>query len=318
MNPITRREMVTGASAAVLGAAITPTALAATQDKNRGKVVEHGKIKQSVARWCFRKVKLEDLCKAGAEMGLAAIDLLNAKEWSVAHDHGLEVSTGFVGAGGRVVMTGRREEPLQAACAELGDAAAYIQHDLTDLPSIPALVREIERRFGPIHVLVNNAGNHIKKPAVDHTDAEFKQVLDTHVFGSFAMTRECARGMIERGRGSIVMILSMTALIGQPLVIAYGAAKSALQGMVRNLATEVSPHGVRVNGIAPGWIDTAMVRKAIEGDPQRKRKILGRTPMGTLGQPEDIGNTVVFLSSPAAKFITGAVLPVDGGAAIGF
>jgi gluconate 5-dehydrogenase len=231
---------------------------------------------------------------------------------------GLGTCRAIVAAGGRVVMTGRRIEPLATACAELGDAAGFIQHDLTDLATIPALVRDIEQRYGAIDILVNNAGNHIKKPAVEHTDAEFKQVLDTHVFGSFAMTRECGRGMLDRGRGSIVMILSMTSLIGQPLVVAYGAAKSALQGMVRNLATEFSPRGVRVNGIAPGWIDTAMVRKAIEGDPQRKQKILGRTPMGTLGQPEDIGNTVVFLSSPAARFITGAVLPVDGGAAIGF
>lgn len=89
--------MITGTGAAALGAAISPTAMAAVQDK--GKVARHGKIKQSVARWCFRKVKLEDLCKAGAEMGLAAIDLLSEKEWPVAHDHGLAVSTGFVGAG---------------------------------------------------------------------------------------------------------------------------------------------------------------------------------------------------------------------------
>ncbi len=231
---------------------------------------------------------------------------------------GLGTTKAIVNAGGRVVITGRRVEPLQAACADVGDAVAYIQHDLTNLESIPGLVKEIESRFGPVDILVNNAGNHIKKPAVDTSDAEFKQVLDTHVFGTFALTRECARGMVERRSGSIVMILSMTSIIGQPLVIAYGAAKSAMQGMVRNLATELSPHGVRINGIAPGWIETDMVRKALSGDPERRRKILDRTPMAKLGNPEDIGNTVVFLSSPAAKFITGAVLPVDGGAAIGF
>lgn len=97
MNRLTRRELMTATGAAALGATVPPTSLAAAQSK--GKVVRHGKIKQSVARWCFRRIPLEELCRAGAEMGLAAIDLLNAKEWSVAHDHGLEVSTGFVGAG---------------------------------------------------------------------------------------------------------------------------------------------------------------------------------------------------------------------------
>jgi len=102
------------------------------------------------------------------------------------------------------------------------------------------------------------------------------------------------------------------------LIIGYSAAKSAYLGMVRSLAAEVSGRGVRVNAIAPGWIESPMLRQALDGDTARTNKILSRTPMGRFGEPEDIGRTAVFLCSPAAKFITGVVLPVDGGASIGF
>jgi len=103
-----------------------------------------------------------------------------------------------------------------------------------------------------------------------------------------------------------------------PLLVAYSAAKSAYLGMVRALSTEVAGRGVRVNAIAPGWIESAMLRQALSGDAARMNRILQRTPMGRFGEPEDIGNAAVFLCSPAAKFITGVLLPVDGGASVGF
>ena len=124
--------------------------------------------------------------------------------------------------------------------------------------------------------------------------------------------------MIERGGGSILFIASMTSLLGMPKVVAYSAAKSAIVGMVRAMASEWSPHGVRVNAIAPGWIETEMTRKAMDGDPQRKAKILSRTPMARFGQPADVGMAAVYLCSPAARFVTGVLLPIDGGASVGF
>jgi gluconate 5-dehydrogenase len=221
-------------------------------------------------------------------------------------------------AGARVVMTGRREDVLRDACQQLGNTAGYLQHDVTDLSTIPALVQRIEEEFGPLDILVNNAGNHLKRPAVDTSDADLASILQTHLLGSFALSRECGRRMTGRGRGSIIMIASMSALFGIPQVTAYTAAKSALTGLTRALAVEFSPHGVRVNAIAPGWIDTTLSRKAFQGDPARKQRILDRTPMGTLGEILDVGYAAVYLSSPAAKFVTGIVLPVDGGASIGF
>jgi gluconate 5-dehydrogenase len=231
---------------------------------------------------------------------------------------GFGICQALAGAGARVVLVGRREDVLRDACGHLGATAHYLVRDITDLPAIPALVEEVEGRFGPLDILVNNAGNHLKKPAVETSDAEFAVVLQTHLFGAFALTREVARGMIARKRGAIVMIASMTSLFGIPSVSAYGAAKSAIAGLTRLLATEFSPHGVRINAIAPGWFDTALNRKAFAGDPGRVQKILSRTPMGRVGEPLDVGYAAVYLCSPAAKFVTGVVLPVDGGASIGF
>ena len=110
----------------------------------------------------------------------------------------------------------------------------------------------------------------------------------------------------------------MASQYGLPKVIAYTASKSAIEGMTRAMAVELSPKGIRVNCIAPGFIATDMSAKALNSDPERKNKVLGRTPMGYLGEPSDIGEAAVFLSSAAAKYITGVILPVDGGNSIGF
>ena len=145
-----------------------------------------------------------------------------------------------------------------------------------------------------------------------------QQVLDVHLVGAFSMSRHAARRMMERGNGNILYIASMASLFGIPYVSAYAAAKTAHLGLVRTLATEWSGRGVRINAIAPGWIVTEMSRTAFENNPERKAKVLGRTPMQQLGGPEDIGWTAAFIASPAAKFITGTCIPVDGGASIGF
>ncbi len=231
---------------------------------------------------------------------------------------GLAMARAMTTAGGRVVLVGRRKAELDAAIAELGATATAYVHDITDLAAAPALVERVTKEVGPIDCLVNNAGIHLKKPAVETSSEEFEKVLRTHVFGAHALVRAVAPGMIERKRGTILFTASMASLFGIPLVIAYTAAKSAYVGMVKGYATELSPHGIRVNAIAPGWIETEMSRKALEGDPARKAKILGRTPMAKLGQPEDIGWAAVYLASPAAAFVTGVILPVDGGVSIGF
>jgi gluconate 5-dehydrogenase len=231
---------------------------------------------------------------------------------------GLAMARAMHAAGARVVLVGRREAELAGAVRGLGAGAASVVHDITRLDEAGALVERVTREHGPVTCLVNNAGIHLKKAAVDTTPEEFERVLRTHVFGAHALTRAVAPGMIERRHGNILFTASMASLFGIPLVIAYTAAKAAYVGMVKGYATEFSPHGVRVNAIAPGWIETEMSRKALDGDPARKAKILGRTPMARLGTPEDIGWAAVYLASPAANFITGTILPADGGVSIGF
>lgn len=231
---------------------------------------------------------------------------------------GLGIAQCFVQAGARVVLVGRREDLLRKAAQELGRNAIAEAHDITRIDQAENLIKTVTRRIGPISILVNNAGIHLKKSAIETTPAEFEAVLQTHVVAAFSLTRAVLPGMIKRRGGSILFTASMASLFGIPSVVAYSAAKSAYLGLVRSLATEISAHGIRVNAIAPGWIDSRMMRQALKGDPERSRRIMSRTPMKRFGTPEDIGWAATFLCSPAARFITGTILPVDGGASIGF
>jgi NAD(P)-dependent dehydrogenase (short-subunit alcohol dehydrogenase family) len=231
---------------------------------------------------------------------------------------GFYIAQCMVQAGARVVLTGRRESALQEAANTLGANASYFVNDITQLSTIPALVEAIENKCGPIDVLVNNAGINMKKFAVEVTDEDFDKVIQTNLHAVFSMTRECGKRMIERKQGSIIMITSMAALYGIDRVVAYTASKSAVAGMVKALTTEFSPYNVRINAVAPGFIETPMMLTAMNGDISRRDKAMDRTPMGTWGKPDDIGWAAVFLASQAAKFITGVSLPVDGGNSIGF
>lgn len=231
---------------------------------------------------------------------------------------GLGMARCMTRAGATVVILGRREAPLREACAELGERALYEVADITEFAKAEALVARIAKRAGPVSILVNNAGIHLKKAAVDTTVEEFGALINAHVLAAHNLSRHVLPGMIKAQHGSILFIASMTAMIGMPLVIAYSAVKSACVGMVRGLSAEVAEHGVRVNAIAPGWIESPMLRRALSGDDKRSAKILSRTPMGRFGEPDDIGWAAVYLCSPAARFVTGTLLPVDGGASQGF
>jgi NAD(P)-dependent dehydrogenase (short-subunit alcohol dehydrogenase family) len=232
---------------------------------------------------------------------------------------GFAIARCLAAAGARVVLAGRREAELEKGAAIIGARATWLAWDVTEFDRADDLIRAAEKAAGsPVSLLMNNAGVHLKKAAVDTSMVEFQAVLQTHVLAAHSLTRAVLPGMVTRGHGNILFTASMASLFGIPLVVAYAAAKTAQLGMVRTLAAELTNSGVRINAIAPGWIETEMSRKAMEGDPTRKQKILSRTPLGRFGTPDDIGWAAVYLCSPAAKFITGAVLPVDGGASIGF
>ncbi len=232
---------------------------------------------------------------------------------------GLAIAEKFVQHGIRTVIAGRDENKLNAAKEKLGELCYAIRTDLSNLSEIPSLVDNVMNRFGQIDILVNNAGINMKKEFVDVTNEEFQQIILTNVTAVFALSREVVKCMLEHGvEGSIINISSMASQYGIPKVIAYTASKSAIEGMTRAMAVDLSPKGIRVNCIAPGFIATEMSARALNGDKERKEKVLSRTPMGTLGQPSDIADAALFLALEGAKYITGIVMPVDGGNSIGF
>jgi NAD(P)-dependent dehydrogenase (short-subunit alcohol dehydrogenase family) len=231
---------------------------------------------------------------------------------------GFAMAKSMIASGARVVITGRREGVLVHAAAELGESAFPFVQDVSRPEGSVRLLAHVSREVGDCSILINNAGTHLKKPLAETTSEDFQAVLATQVHGAFHMSKAAAPFMRKRGHGSIVFIASMTSVIGMPNVVGYSAAKAAFSGMTRALAVELGPENIRVNAIAPGWIETPMLHKALDGDAPRKAKILGRTPQARFGHTEDIGFAAVYLCSPAARFINGVILPVDGGASIGF
>jgi NAD(P)-dependent dehydrogenase (short-subunit alcohol dehydrogenase family) len=231
---------------------------------------------------------------------------------------GLAIADRFIKAGIRTIIIGRDPQKLAGAQRQLGDDCHPVTHDLNDLPTLPGLVGEIIGRFGHIDILVNNAGINLKKDFQDVTDEEFDYILHTNVKAVFALSREVVKTMLPRRKGNIINISSMASQYGIPKVIAYTASKSAIEGMTRAMAVELSPEGILVNCIAPGFIATDMSAKALNGDPERKQKVFARTPMGRLGDPGEIGDVALFLASDQASYLTGVILPVDGGNSIGF
>jgi gluconate 5-dehydrogenase len=231
---------------------------------------------------------------------------------------GLATARALAAGGARVILGGRRERELREAAAAIGPAAGLRVMDVTDTAAMPALAAELREQYGPVSLLINNAGINLKKPFVDTTEQELLGILQTNVVGAMALTRALHPQLKESGRGSVIFISSMAALFGIPGVSAYAVSKSALTGAVRTLALEFGPDAIRVNAVAPGWFDTAMTRKAFASDPARREKILARTPLGCLGDTADVGWAVAWLCAPAARFVTGTVVPVDGGVSIGF
>lgn len=230
---------------------------------------------------------------------------------------GFGIASCLIEAGALVVIAARRKELLDEACAKLGPRAIGMPLDITDTDSIPAFVDAVMEKTGRIDVLVNNAGNTCKKPIEEVSKADIQQVLDVHVLGSFMLAQAVVPRMKERGKGSIIFISSMSSFLAMDNISPYSISKSAVLGVVRSMASEVSPYGIRVNSIAPGWIMTPMFENILQLIPSRRDKVLGRTPLKEFGEPEDIGWAAAYLASDAARFITAATIIVDGGAVVG-
>lgn len=232
---------------------------------------------------------------------------------------GLAITRCLVASGAKVAVLSRNVEVAREALAEFGEAVTHIPYDVIATDAAPAAVAEAaEKLGGPITILINNAGNHCKKLIGDMTVEDYESVLDTHLVGAFALTKAVFPMMREAGQGSVVFMASMSSYIGVPAIAGYSTAKAGYLGLVHALCAEGGEHNIRVNAIAPGWIETPMFRKATDGDAPRLNKILGRIPARRVGDPMDIGMCAAFLCSDAAGYISGTCVPVDGGALIGF
>ncbi len=197
-----------------------------------------------------------------------------------------------------------------SAVEGLGRRAVALQADVSDEGQAQGLVEAAEEELGPLDAVVLNAGITRDGLAVRMSGEDWSAVIDTNLSGAFYTARPALRGMLRRRAGSIVAVSSVVGLIGNAGQVNYAAAKAGMIGMVRALAREAGGRGVRVNAVAPGYITTDMTAELT--DAQREG-LLVQTPLGRLGTPEDVAGAVAFLCSPAAAFITGATLSVDGG-----
>jgi len=225
---------------------------------------------------------------------------------------GSSIVTAFLASGATVVGA-----DINVSVEESGALSPQgytrVHLDLADRHSIKLAVETTLRLLGGVDVCINCAGIGGRSPATEYSDDLWDRVLMTNLTGSFTVSKLIGAHMIERGGGSIINIASIGGLVGYPGSVGYQASKGGVIAMTRTLAVEWGPSNVRVNAIAPGHIATELVRKQWQVEPQLKEFFLSRTPLGVLGEPQDIANSAVFLASEASRMITGQVLTVDGG-----
>lgn len=207
-----------------------------------------------------------------------------------------------------------RAEALQKQLEQQGCFLMTVQADLRDSMQVQAMIEQIERSWGGVDVLVNNAGVAQQKLFTDITDEEWRNMFAVHVDGAFYCSRAVLPGMIHRKHGSIINVSSMWGQTGGSCEVHYSAAKGALQAMTKALAKEVGPSGIRVNCVAPGVILTEMNTRMFDQDTLEALK--EETPLETLGTTEDVANMIYFLASAEAGFITGQIIGVNGGMVI--
>jgi len=227
---------------------------------------------------------------------------------------GQTIGIGLAEAGADVIPTGRRAELVDTAAKEiesLGQRSMRICSDVLNRKSLEALLREVVSVFSKVDILVYAAGRIKRTPFLEVEESEWNDIMDTNLTGAYRASQIFGRHMVERKYGRIINIASLATFVGLHEVAAYGASKSALGGLTRTLAVEWARYGVCVNAIAPGVYRTAMNTKLLEGP--RGQEFLVRTPMGRFGKVEELVGSAIFLASEAASFITGTVLPVDGG-----
>lgn len=229
---------------------------------------------------------------------------------------GLGIARALAGAGSDLLMVARTASQLQEAAEgirnDFGRQVETMSADLTDVRLFPEIIDRTLSRFGRLDVFVNNAGSNIRKPFLEVTEEDFRQVMEIQLKAAYFMAQAAARAMVPAGRGKIINLASLTSKIAVPNISIYGAAKGGVFSLTKSMALELAPHNINVNAVAPGYVRTAMTEAAFT-DKARCDWMLSRIPLARFGTPQDIGNTVLFLASPASDYLTGEVIYVDGG-----
>jgi len=228
---------------------------------------------------------------------------------------GLAIARGLAAAGARVVVNGRNRDKLEAAAAALradGLAIETAPFDVADPDAVRAAMRALQDRLGAVDILVNNAGIQHRAPIVEFGDADWRRLMATNLDAPFYMARAVIPGMQARRAGKIINIASLMSSLARPTTVPYQVSKGGIAMLTRGLAVELAPHDIQVNAIAPGFFRTEM-NSALTGNAEFTAWVERRTPAGRWAEPHEIGGAAVFLASPAARFVTGQVLYVDGG-----
>jgi len=225
---------------------------------------------------------------------------------------GLGMAQGLAAAGAKVAIAGRDKSKNAAALKSLPAAVAVVA-DLKEEESCRAMVEEAAQRLGRLDILVNNAGINVRKRPEEYTLEEWKLVLDTNLTSAFVAAQAAYPHMKRAGGGKIVNLGSMMSIFGASFVAPYAASKGGIVQLTRALATAWARDNIQVNAVLPGWIDTAMTRRARTDVQGLHERVLARTPAGRWGEPRDMAGIAVFLSSKASDFVTGTAIAVDGG-----
>ncbi|WP_088239673.1 SDR family NAD(P)-dependent oxidoreductase [Calothrix rhizosoleniae] len=237
---------------------------------------------------------------------------------------GKEVARRFLGEGAKVVINGRRQQVLSETAQELdpsGERIAISRGDIGEVETAQRLVKTAVERFGGVDILINNAGIFKPTPFLEHTESDFDRYINIILKGTFFSSQIAIAEMVKRGKGAIVNVGSMWAnqAIGATPSSAYSAAKAGVHALTRNLAIEFATHDIRVNTVAPAVVETPVYGTFMS--PEEVQQVLPSFnsfhPLGRNGQPTDVVEAIIYLASDRASWITGAVLPVDGGVTAG-
>ena len=234
---------------------------------------------------------------------------------------GRSLALGCASAGAAVAILGRNEEKNQRVLDELeeiGNPALALRVDLTQRDQHEPAMQEIERQLGPVGVLINNAGIvSLSGGILQESADDWDSVIETQLNAVFLFSKLAAKSMVESKVGKIINIGSMYSYFGSALIPSYSAAKGAIVQLTKSMAIELAPYNIQVNAIAPGWFETDMTLAVRSPEmKQMNEEIIARTPAGRWGKPDELIGTALFLASHASNFVTGALIPVDGGYAI--